>query len=155
MRPTAVHGTVQYLTRSYDSFDFRLSKVLGEDMLSFLYPKNRSAIILDTTFQIRHVVPVAGRRQGVDMHEFHFVDNGTRALFFYDEHKKVTREQSRSIGYMKGNCSVNDNLFKELDVRDAFKSVFNWSAIENIGLHESSSIEVPLDQRCSKVRLYA
>ena len=124
-------------------------------MLSFIYPKNRSAVILDTSFNIRHIIPVAEGRQGVDMHEFHFVDNGTRALFFYDEHKKVTREQSRSIGYMKGNCSINDNLFRELDVEHGFKPKFTWSAAKNIGLHESSNVETPLEDRCSSVSPHA
>ena len=143
----------QYLSQKYDAFDFRMSRVLGENMLSFIYPKNRSAIILDTSFNIRHVVPVAEGSQGVDMHEFHFVDNGTRALLFYDDHKAVSREQSRSIGYMKGNCSINDNLFTELDVANGFKPVFTWSASENIGLHESSNVETPLEDRCAGVNI--
>lgn len=82
------------------------------------------------------------------MHEFHLVENGTRALYFYDEDMRATKEQSRSIGYMKGRCSIKNNLISELDVTNGFEPVFNWSAAAHIGLHESSFVEEVLHERC-------
>lgn len=82
------------------------------------------------------------------MHEFHLVENGTRALYFYDEDMRATKEQSRSIGYMKGRCSIKNNLINELDVTNGFEQVFNWSAAAHIGLHESSFVEEVLHERC-------
>ncbi|KAK5163562.1 uncharacterized protein LTR77_010511 [Saxophila tyrrhenica] len=138
-----------YLSRQYDAFDFRLSNVLGETMLSFLYPHNRSAILLDTSYNVRYSVPVAEEGQSVDMHEFHIVENGTKALFFYDQRRNVTQEQSRAIGWMNGNCTVNDNLFHELDVANDFQPTFTWSSAEHVGLYESSKVENSLQERCS------
>lgn len=82
------------------------------------------------------------------MHEFHLVENGTKALYFYDEDMKATKEQSRSIGYMRGRCSIKNNLIAELDVANGFERVYDWSAAAHIGLHESSNIEVALHDRC-------
>ncbi len=35
--------------------------------------------------------------------DIYLVDNGTRALSFYDQRKNVTQEHSRMIGYTNGN----------------------------------------------------
>jgi hypothetical protein len=127
--------------------------VLGEEMLTFLYPRNRTAVILGTDFEIRATVPMAEGRKRVDMHEFHFVDNGTRALFFYDEARNVSKEAARAIGYNNGDCLINDNLFQELDVTNNFQEVFTWSSAEHIGLYESSEVGDPLPQRCKQVSM--
>jgi hypothetical protein len=142
----------QYLSRQYDAFDFRISNVLGEDMLTFIYPHNRTAVILDTHYNVNATIPVAHEGEGVDMHEFHVVDNGTRALFFFNERRKLPKEQSRAVGYMNGDCTIDDNAFRELDVADNFKPMFSWSAAEHIGLYESSEVGQSLQERCSKVR---
>lgn len=124
---------------------------MGEDMLSFLYPRNRSAILLDTSYNVRHVVPVVEDGQGFDMHEFHIVDSGTRALVFYDQDIHVTRERSRAIGFMRGNCTVRNNLFRELNVENGFEQLYSWSGEEQIGLYESSEVEKTLYERCTQV----
>ena len=141
----------QYLSRQYDVFDFRISNVLGEDMLTFLYPRNRSAVLLDLSYNIRATVPVADGHKKVDMHELHFVDNGTRALFFYDQARNASEEVARAIGYHGGDCLINDNLFQELDVAKSFNPIFTWSAAEHIGLYESSEVQDSLQQRCKHV----
>ncbi len=145
----------QYLSKQYDVFDFRISNVLGEEMLTFLYPQNRSAVILDRSYNIRASVPIAGGRRTVDMHEFHFVDNGTRALFFFNEARNVSKEAARAIGYHEGDCLIGDCTFRELDVTNEFEETYIWSAAEHIGLYESSEVQQPLHERCKQVRVSA
>ncbi|KAK3696303.1 hypothetical protein LTR37_018039 [Vermiconidia calcicola] len=139
-----------YLSQQYDIFDFRVSNVLGEDMLTMLYPKNRSALVLDTHYNIRKTVPIALGEEQVDMHEFHVVDNGTKALYFYDKVYNLTAEQSQAIGFTEWNCPIKDNYIRELDVTNDWETVFDWSLAEHVDLQESSKTANPVEDRCSK-----
>lgn len=117
----------KYLSEQYDTFDFRVSNVLGEEMLTFLYPRNRTAVILDSEFNVYKTFTTSSIDRELDnMHDLHFVDNGTRALFFYDEVRNVTSEQTAAIGFTNWNCPVRENSFREIDLTKSWESVFSW-----------------------------
>ena len=138
-----------YLSQQYDTFDFRMSNVLGEDMLTFLYPRNRTAIVLDNHFNIDKVFQTSSPEDELDnMHDLLFVDHGTRALFFYDEVRNLSASQSEAIGFTDGNCAVRENSFREFDVKKN-EVVFSWSTSEHVDMIESTFTEHTLQDRCT------
>ena len=118
-------------------------------MITFLYPRNRSAVILDNHFNVFKTFQVSVPDHDLDnMHDLHFVDNGTRALFFYDEVKNLTKAQSEAVGFTDGRCKVRENSFRELDLAtDEIR--FSWSSSDHISLNESNYFERPLFSRCT------
>ena len=73
-----------------------------------------------------------------NMHDLNFVDNGTRALFFYDEEKNVSAVQSEAIGLTDRRCKVRENSFREIDLTKDWEVVFSWSSADHMDLEESS-----------------
>ena len=120
-------------------------------MMTMIYPRNRTAVVLDNTFGIRHVVQIAVVDELVDIHEFDLVDNGTRAIHFYGERKNLSEAQSHRIGFTDWNCGIRDSGFHELDVASGWTIQFTWRAIDHIGIDESSLTDKPAERRCLKV----
>ena len=118
-------------------------------MLTFLYPRNRTGIVLDSHFNIHKTFAISSIDHELDnMHDLHFVDNGTRALYFYAEVRNVTTFQSAAIGFTKWNCPVRENSFREIDLTRNWEVVFSWSSSDHIDLRESTFTERSVEDRC-------
>ena len=128
-----------------------MSNILGEDMLTFLYPRNRTGIVLDTSFNIRKIFATTlSNEESDNMHDLHFVDNGTRALFFYDQVRNVSALHSNEPGFTQGNCQVADTSFRELDLTRDWEVAFSWQPSDHVDLSESTAKrEYTLEERCS------
>lgn len=131
---------------------------MGEDMLTWLFPRNRSLVVLDTQFNIRKQLQISDREDELDnMHDLNFVNDGTRALFFYDETKSASTAQSEAVGLADGEkCSIRENSFREVDLTEDWKVVYQWSSAKRIGLTESTYTKSSVEKRCKdtpKVRL--
>lgn len=144
---------IQHLSQQYDSFDFKLSNVLGEDMLTWLYPHNRSLVVLDTQFQVRKQLQISSPEKELDnMHDLNFVNDGTRALFFYDETKEATSTQSEAVGFTDGKCLIRENSFREVDLTEDWRVVYRWSSSKRIDLTESTFTDQPIEKRCKETK---
>lgn len=124
-----------------------MSNVIGEDLLTFLYARNRTAIFMDKHFNIRKVFQTSVEGELENMHELHFVDNGTRALYFYDETRNVSESQSEAIGFTSWRCPIRENSIRELDLSND-NVVFSWSSSNHIDLTESTFTERSVEDRC-------
>lgn len=85
-----------------------------------------------------------------NMHDLHFVDNGTRALFFYDEVRNVSASQSEAIGFTEWACPVRENSFRELDLTKNWELAFSWSSSDHLDLRESTTNRAPAEERCRR-----
>lgn len=141
---------LQYLSQKYDSFDFRISNVLGQEMLTWLYPHDQAALVLDNHFNIVKKFPTVERRYEHDnMHELQFVDSGTRALYFFDKWDSLSKARSSALGF-DGACRIQDNGFREYDLTNN-SIVFEWMASEHIDIAESTFEARNVDWRCNAV----
>lgn len=140
----------QYLSQQYNSFDFRVSRVLGEDMLTFLYVRNATAIFMDTHYTIWKRLETSIGDELKNMHELQVVDGGTRVLYFYDETKNVTKAQSEAIGFTDWNCPIRENSIREVNLRND-ELVFTWSSSDHIDLTESKFTERSVEDRCTNM----
>ena len=105
------------------------------------------AIILDSHYEVREVIKI----QGINTHEFHFVENGSKALIIKPNPSLATREMGWAIGYY-GNrlCHIGADKLLELDVLDNWKITFEWDPYSYIGLDESTFDANPPQQRCGQ-----
>lgn len=131
--------------------DFRVSKVRGQDMLSFLYPQNRSFVVLDNHFNIFKELEISpsDTSEMFNMHELNFVNDGSRALFFDDRPKHLSKKQSEAFGFINGTCFVQESTFRETDLMEDWRFVYRWSATKRIDLTESTATEGTVEERCN------
>ena len=111
--------------------DFRLSRVdlgLGdgvEDVMTVMNLRRANGLFIDKHYQVRKREKVGG--PGLfNSHEFHVVEDGTKALVVYTDMKKASEEESRSVG-VEGRCQVACNGINEYDVK-TWESTFTWSS---------------------------
>ena len=124
------------LFNRYDTFTFKVSHVLGKDMLTALHPKDGRGVIMDDDYEILYEIPVGVQGVNTNMHDFQVVDNGTKALFLTVE-KTDTLRNARQVGYTGGPCKINFNGIHERDIETG-DTTFLWSTKDHIALEEST-----------------
>lgn len=121
----------------WNTFDFGVTKVGGKDMLQVLYAHGSAGVILDDTYQVHQSVALGDEVALADMHSFHVIDDGRRALVITRTQQNVSVDRSAMVGF-EGNCLAGYGGFQEVDLEAGGKVVFNWNADQHIGLHEST-----------------
>lgn len=118
--------------------DFRINNVAGENMITLGDRDQGTGIILDDAFEIKQVVQMEEGKGQINGHEFHFVDNGTRALFMKNNRKAATSKAAKGVGYHgKEPCLVNFNSWVELDAV-TFEETFAFDTFDHIDISEST-----------------
>lgn len=126
--------------------DFRISNVRGEDLMTLVLLHKGTGVIIDGCYDIRET-PKIDYPWRINTHEFHFVDNGTRALVIKNEEKHAPLDQSREVGF-DGQCVVKYERLQELDTA-TWKTVFDWDSRDHVRLSESTLTDSPIKDRCS------
>lgn len=126
--------------------DFRISNVRGEDLMTLVLLHKGTGVIIDGGYDIRET-PKIDYPWRINTHEFHFVDNGTRALVIKNEEKHAPLDQSREVGF-DGQCVVKYERLQELDTA-TWKTVFDWDSRDHVRLSESTLTDSPIKDRCS------
>lgn len=109
-------------------------------------------VVLDSQFRIRKQLQISSPEFELDnMHDLNFVDNGKRALVFFDETKNATVSQSKAVGFEDGGCTIRENSFREISLLEDWKPVYHWSSSSRIALTESTFANDPIEQRCREV----
>ena len=133
---------------NYQTFDFKVCSVNGEDMLTLIWPHGNVAAILDSSYETYKTIHIGKTRdKSLNMHDFQIVENGTRALFLKKELKRASKKISKEIGY-NGNCNVKFIGFEEVNLATG-KTLFTWTSEGRIGLDESAMTEAPVRMRCT------
>ncbi|KAK4635984.1 hypothetical protein CLAFUW4_01511 [Fulvia fulva] len=134
------------LSNNWDAIDFKISRIRGEDLITFLVQREGDGYILDHTYQVREKVHIGTLGVDFNSHEFNFIDDGKRAIVMDEGRRDATPEQALAVGY-NDSCIGLFNGFKELDTT-TWTLVFEWSSFEHVSLNESSFLEGGVDKMC-------
>ncbi|KAK3714801.1 hypothetical protein LTR37_007536 [Vermiconidia calcicola] len=138
-------GSLSYFFSKGNVEDFRMSNVRGKNMMTLMSQGKGQGVILNNNYKIAETLQV-DNPGSVNTHEFHFVENGTRALVIKSHRQKATKEMSKAVGY-DGECDCQFDGFEEYDTT-TWKSTFDWRSFGKVGLDESSLTGPPVAQRC-------
>lgn len=121
-------------------------------MLTFLHPSNNSAVILDQHLNHFKTLETSSSNHSElpSPYELNFVNDGSRALFFYDKAKHLSTKQSAAMGFVNGTCRVRESTFREMDFNDEERIVYRWAASKRIKFNESVVTEESIEQRCNE-----
>lgn len=135
-----------HLYKDRSTFDFKVTKVDGADLLSFVVMEDPRAelpggagIVLDSSYNTTRLVTNDRGRGTANMHEFSLIDNGRHALWitFASTLTNVRQGSSRQDYRWVGN-----NGFVEIDVETG-KPVFEWWAMDHVHPSESYARQPP------------
>ena len=130
----------------WNAFDFGLTTIDGQQMMTILFPHGKAGLILDHNYRIWKHVPLGSIK--ADMHAFRVIDEGRRALVITHDHVDTTPEEAEVIGF-NGSCSVAYIGFAELDVQDPTAPLFTWNAYHHIGLEEGTFNTDKVQEACT------
>lgn len=126
--------------------DFRLSNVKGETLMTLIYQHTGAGIIMNASGEVLEEMQIDDA-SNVNTHEFHFVENGRRALVIKNDWREASLDESRGIGF-DGQCVANFEHFLELDT-ETWETVFDWDSMDHVHLNESTLTEGSVEDRCS------
>lgn len=132
--------------QNWNAFDFELTTINGEQMMTILFPHGQAGIVLDHNYRVWKHVPLDGIK--ADMHAFRVIDNGSRALVITHDHVETTPEEAAVVGF-NGSCSVAYIGFAELDENEPTPPIFTWKAYHHIGLDEGTFNNDRVDEECT------
>lgn len=135
-----------YLFNDTNVMDFKLSNVRGHDRLTMMYPVEGMGYVYDNNYELVKKVPVGQSRTTLNMHEFHYVEDGKTLLLLKRNHTYATHKESAKTGYNE-TCHVTWEGFEELDTKN-YRTKFRWSTWDHIGLDESTMDKGPVEDRC-------
>ena len=126
---------------------FLISKVNGDYKMTFMSQQLRKGAILDSSYHIVDRVHVDHSNQ-IYMHEFNFVENGTRALVINSHGYNAKNDISKVVEFDgKRHCTFDG--FEELD-RKTWKSTFDFQSYGKIGLDESTMTQGDINEMCDE-----
>ncbi|CAK1361953.1 hypothetical protein CB0940_02728 [Cercospora beticola] len=124
------------LFRNTMTDDFRVSNVGGQDLMTVLHQEKGQGVVVRPSYGVRNAIRF-GDPRAINIHEFHFVDNGARALIIRSNKTRASTEDSQSVG-IAGGCIAEFDGFEEFET-STWESVFRWNSFGRIGLNESST----------------
>ncbi len=129
--------------------DFRLSSVDGEEMMTLMDQRHAKGVFINKNFTVRDRKTASGPEMWTfNSHEFHFVENGTKALVVWTKGGEFSKaEAEKSFGFGK-ECPVACDGIHEYDVK-TWESSWQWTSCDHIGMEESSYKTEFLEQQCS------
>ena len=136
----------------WNALDFRMSNVAGEQMMTLLIQHYGYGYVVDESYQIERIFDIGDLGVDFNMHEFVFVDNGTRAIVVKDN-LTAPLDNSPYIGddLKEDRCRLVFNEFHELDVETG-KPVFTWSSFDHVSLQETTYlVEKGEKRRCTEI----
>jgi len=137
-----------------NSFDFRMSMVDGQQMLSFVWPKPQpdgNGFILDSSYEVYEQVDMMGNHTKWNMHEFNLINDGKTALMGFPQDYQATNISVD--GYM-GPCRIGWQGFKEVDVKSG-EVLFEFNTKGHVSPEESNYVAKAIEKndwehKCAK-----
>lgn len=141
----------------FNTFDFRMSRMNGEEMLTFIWPKNsenqEGGFIMNNKYEVVKILDMRGDHQiRPNMHDLNLIDDGKRALMLTMPYQN--KSHVVIPGEFNGECKVERQGFKELDVETG-DVIFEWNSRHHIGVDETtyfpglSRTPATFEQMCS------
>ncbi|KXT07710.1 hypothetical protein AC579_7860 [Pseudocercospora musae] len=128
-------GAPKFLQTRVD--DFRLSNVAGEPLMTMIWDEHGAGVMMNSSYEIVTAREFT-RPHLINMHEFHFVDDGRRAIILRGNRTKAGAEDAKAVGIDdETSCMADFDDFEEFDTT-TWERTFKWSSFGRIGLSEST-----------------
>ncbi|EME80230.1 uncharacterized protein MYCFIDRAFT_77993 [Pseudocercospora fijiensis CIRAD86] len=117
--------------------DFRISHVAGELLMTMIWDEHGAGVMMNSSYEIVKAREFT-RPHLINMHEFHFVDDGRRAIILRGNRKKAGAEDAKAVGFdEETSCMAEFDGFEEFDTT-TWERTFQWSSFGRIALSEST-----------------
>ncbi|KXT06355.1 hypothetical protein AC578_9128 [Pseudocercospora eumusae] len=128
-------GAPKFLKTRVD--DFRMSNVAGEQLMTMIWDEHGAGVIMNSSYEIVKAREFT-KPHLINMHEFHFVDDGRRAIILRGNRTKAAVEDAKAVGIDDDiSCMADFDGFEEFDTT-TWESTFTWGSFGRIGLSEST-----------------
>jgi hypothetical protein len=117
----------------FDAFDFKMSTVDGEAMLSLIY-RHEKGILLDSHYVQQRSFDIEDKGS-LNMHDFNIVGDGRSALLLKTISHMASDDTLNAAG-MDHSCKVRFYGIEELDASTG-ERLFRWSSEGHVGLEET------------------
>lgn len=114
-----------------------MSNVMGQDALTMIWQDGGVGLALDSHYEKIQETFIGVNMDTLNIHDWNWVDNGTRVLNFKKLWAKASEEESAQFHY-DGQCGAEYQIFYERDPTNNGKPVFEWSAYDHIPLNDST-----------------
>ncbi|KAM3422691.1 hypothetical protein BST61_g178 [Cercospora zeina] len=136
------------LFRNTMTDDFRISNVGGQDLMTVLHQEKGQGVLVQPSYGVRNAIRF-GDPRAINIHEFHFVNDGSRALIIRSNKTTASIDDSRSVGVTEG-CIAEFDGFEEFET-NTWASVFKWSSFGQIKLNESTTDDgIAIKTKCDR-----
>lgn len=124
----------------WNVFDFSIANVNGEPHLTMQDWHGQRGVVLDSSYEIWKTAPMVGDGDTFqNMHAFHVVDDGKRALPLNVRDFVVPNDRTLADVGINRTCAINFQGFRELDLQAPGTPVlFEWEPRDHISLNEST-----------------
>lgn len=126
----------------YNTFDFRVSRVDGHDMLTFIWPRNsdkqEAGFFMGNNYEVYKLLDMRAEQIRPNMHDFHLIEDGKRALMLTTPHQSPSHVNVP--GEFVGTCKVDWQGFKEVDVATN-EILFEWNSQGILSVGETTYFE--------------
>ena len=135
-----------------DTMSFQVHNVRGAELMTTLDWSMGQVVMWDNQYEIVETVDVY-RDTPTNAHEFHFVDNGSRAVVMRTEYGLSSWDDARSAGLHNGKrCHAAWDGIQEYDT-NTWETTWEWNSKGRIFLNESTYAENPIEKRCDPSHL--
>ncbi|KAF2216197.1 hypothetical protein CERZMDRAFT_33768, partial [Cercospora zeae-maydis SCOH1-5] len=134
------------LFRNTMTDDFRISNVGGQDLMTLLHQEKGQGVVFQPSYGVRNAIRF-GDPRAINIHEFHFVDDGNRALIIRSNKTTASIDDSKYVGATEG-CIAEFDGFEEFET-NTWASVFKWNSLGQIRLNESMTDDgIAIETKC-------
>ena len=135
-----------------DTMSFQIHNVRGEELMTVLDWSRGEGVIFDNHYEIVETVDIYGDAR-TNAHEFHFVDNGSKAVVIKTKYDVSTKEDAQAAGLNNGKlCHAHWDGIQEFDT-STWQTSWEWNSKGHIWLNESTYAETPIEKRCDSSHL--
>ena len=147
-----VWSGTEMFSNGKDTMSFQLHNVRGEELMTTLDWSRGEGVIFDNHYEIRETVDIYGNNR-TNAHEFHFVEDGQKALAIKTRYETSTQEEAKAAGLRNGKpCHAHWDGIVEYDT-NTWEVSWEWNSKGHISLNESTFAEVPIEKRCDASHL--
>ena len=135
-----------------DTMSFQIHNVRGEELMTVLDWSRGEGVIFDNHYEIVETVDIYADAR-TNAHEFHFVDNGSKAVVIKTKYEVSTQEDAQAAGLNNGKlCHAHWDGIQEFDT-STWETSWEWNSKGHIWLNESTYAETPIEKRCDPSHL--
>lgn len=135
-----------------DTMSFQMHNVRGRELMTTLDWSMGQGVIWDNHYEIVETVDIYGDSR-TNAHEFHFVQDGSRAVVIKTKYETSSLEDARAAGLNNGKeCHAHWDGIHEYDT-ETWETTWEWNSKGHIFLNESTYAETPIEKRCDPSHL--